>query len=146
MRFEIFAETDNYYRVLHRENAYDYRGRKKSIAKRKFLYWKQGKIDDTNYASIKKVATKIVESRVKITDKERVVLDYLIAEVERDKYILEKDVKVVGINKAEATRTIRDEKLLDSVKLKRVRLNKELKEKLSVNVKGYPTVICEVSI
>jgi len=144
LRFTIVAESENYYRVLHYRNSYDYKGKKKSISKRKFLRWKQGRIDDTNYSNVEEIATRTEE--IELTDKERLVLNYLIKEVKANKYIVEKDVVVEGINKAEATRTVRNVKLLSSVKLQRIRLNKELKRELDIDIESYPTVICEVNI
>ena len=142
MRYCIYSENENYYYILHKRNSYDL-GTKKKVSKRNFLHWKQGKIDDTNYNNIKKLAISKAEPTKKttMTPQEKEILEQLSKMLQDKSHILEGTITLDGHSKAFVGRTVRSEKLLKQYELERVRLNKELKQELNIKTKGFPFII-----
>lgn len=62
--------------------------------------------------------------------------------IEKQGYILEKDIRGKGQTETQWKRSIQE--ILDSYGLQRVRLNKELKEKFGIAGNGYPFMICKI--
>ena len=143
MRYSIYEESQNYYYLIHRRNNYCM-GVKKKISKRKFLYWRQGKINDTDYSKVNKISptkqTKVPD-KIEITAQEKEVISMLSKMLQDENYILESSIILDGHSKAFTSRTVRSEKKLNHHGLERVRTTKEIKEKLGIKSKGYPYIL-----
>lgn len=69
------------------------------------------------------------------------IAGHVLATIEEQGYILEKEVNLQGTVGAQWKKSIQE--ILDTYGLKRVRLNKELKEKYDYKDSGYPFIIVQ---
>lgn len=143
MRYNVYAESENYYYLKYYRDSYDYRGIDKRISKRNFKQWANGKINNT-VRPIKIIKPK----RNNNTDKKNITLEQkeimdIVSKMVQDKgYILERDISIDGYSKAFIGRTVRDKDILKQYNLQRIRATKKLKESLGItDIKGYPFLI-----
>lgn len=145
MYYKIYKQNESYYYIKHYKNIYDYRGSKIKVSKRDFLNWANGKIDKTDYSKIEQMqVTKNNQNTYKITDKQKIIMNYVSKAVQDKGYILESSISIDNISKALTSRTVRNEDILKQYNLRRTRATKELKEKYGITGKGYPFIIVEV--
>lgn len=143
MYYKIYRQSESYYYIKHYKNIYDYKGSKIKVSKRDFLRWSMGKIDKTNYSKIEQIqVTKNNQNTYKITDKQKIIMDYVSKTLQNKSYILESSISIDNISKALTSRTVRDEDILKQYNLRRTRATKEIKESLGItDIKGYPFLI-----
>lgn len=145
MRFKVYAESENYYHIKYYINFYDIKGIDKRIRKTNFLRWKSNKIDITDYDKVKKIQERRdTTTRVEtLTEQEKRIINLLIKNVNKQGYILVNDIEIKNISKTKIKKVIDNTELLSQFNLNKVRLNKELKQKLRITCKGYPFIICK---
>lgn len=149
MLYRVIDYQHGKYIVDYYSSTFDVYPVRLKIDRWKFKDWASGMYDksvlDGKRVDLHKLRqSKIKKSTppiVKISDKEKAILDYVSSRVGQNKYILERDIVVKGISKALITRTVKNEKLLRYYKLGRIRLNKNIKADLGITDKGYPIII-----
>lgn len=140
MRYNVYAESENYYYLKHYRNAYDYEGTDKKISKRNFLNWSNGKINDT----VRPI--KIIKSECnntgRLTLEQKEIINIVSRMVQDKGYILERDISIDNYTKTIVGATVRDKDILEQYNLQRIRATKKLKESLGItDIKGYPFLI-----
>lgn len=143
MRYNVYAESENYYYLKYYRDSYDYKGTDKKIPKRIFKHWSNGKIDDTSgTVEVRVEATRDTATRVEITQEQKEIMDIVSRMVQDKGYILERDISIDGYSKAFTGRTVRANDILKQYNLQRIRATKKLKESLGItDIKGYPFLI-----
>lgn len=148
MRYTIYAESDSHYFINNYCNIYDIKGKKKKIRKDKMIWWSIGKIDKTDYTKINYIKSEevadAIKKTIKITDKQKIIIDWLNSYFREKDYILEKDIKVKNISNAQVKKLINDDEIMEHIQLQRVRATKQSKEDLRITVNGYPFIITKL--
>lgn len=119
----------------------------------KFRDWTKGKLDkselDGDKVNLWELREKAKDNPVKntppivLSNKEKDIMDIVIDIVNKNTYVVEKDIidNVDMYSKALITRTIRNEDILNLHKLQRVRATKQIKERYNLDTNGYPFLI-----
>ncbi len=132
-------------------SVYDIKPVTVNINRWKFDKWKEGKLDKSELEGNKVILHKLRKNKSNtikkptytITDKEKEIMDIVVDKV-GNTYAIEKEVcnSIKGYSKALIQRTVRNKDILDMYKLERVRVNKEIIEKMGIDIKGYPYILC----
>ena len=143
MRYNVYAESENYYYLKHYRDSYDYKGTDKKIPKRIFKHWSIGKIDNTNGTVAVRVEPSAINvNALEITQEQKEIMDIVSRMVQDKGYILERDISIDNYTKTIVGATVRDEDILKQYHLQRTRATKKLKESLGItDIKGYPFLI-----
>jgi len=123
-------------------NVFDYKPTTLKIRKWDFDEWRIDKIEKPS-TNIKHIQEKKSKKKVNITKDEKEIMKQVLSMMQNKKYMLESDA-IEGIkhySKAKTRRTIRKNYVLDKYKLKRIRANGEIKDKLGITSKGYPIIL-----
>ncbi|NLJ65730.1 MAG: hypothetical protein GX340_00290 [Clostridiales bacterium] len=120
------------------------------IPKSQFGEWRYGKIDSTDYSKVERVQPKSTANpkmdAIKLDDKEHKIINYLMDQVLYDHYIIQSDIALKGISKAQIKRIVEDSQLLKQYGLRRIRATGAVKGQFKIEGKGngYPYIICMV--
>lgn len=123
-------------------NVFDYKPTTLKIRKWDFDEWRIDKIEKPS-TNIKHIQEKKSKKKVNITKDEKEIMKQVLSMMQNKKYMLESDA-IEGIkhySKAKTRRTIRKNYVLDKYKLKRIRANGEIKDKLGITSKGFPFIL-----
>ena len=123
-------------------NFFDYKPVKLKISKWDFDEWRIGKIQKPSQ-EIKQMQEKKKSTVDSLTTDEKEILNQVLDMMKGKDYILEKDAieNIKGFSKTKIKNTIKKKYVLSSVKLKRIRANKKVKQKYGIAGKGYPIII-----
>lgn len=138
--FKVLKESKSYYYVRYQPGFLTDLSVELKIPKSEFIEWRADKHDATDWDKVEYVKPK--KKPIKLDDKQQRIINYLVRQVDKKGYILERDIALKGISKAYIRRTIENSNLLSLYGLKRIRATKAIKDELGIASKGYPFIIC----
>ena len=138
--FKILKESKSYYYVTYQPGFLTDLSVELKIPKSEFIDWRANKHDATDWDKVEYIKPK--QKPIKLDDKQQKVINYLVRQVNKKGYILEKDIALRGISKAYIKRIVENSNLLSLCGLRRIRANKAIKNELGIASKGYPFIIC----
>ncbi len=144
MIYQIYGESKGYYFLYYYKDFLDYNPVSLKISKWDFDKWRIGKIQKPSQ-EIKQMQEKKKSVIDRSTTDEKEIMNQVLSMMQGKKYILEKDAieNVKHYSKAKTRKTIKKDYVLSSVKLKRIRANKKVKQKYGIAGKGYPIILCK---
>ena len=142
--YQIHGENRNYYYLYYYSSFLDINPVLLKISKFDFDEWRLGKIQKPSQ-EIKQIQEKKKSTVDSLTTDEKEILKQVLDMMKGKDYILEKDAieNIKHYSKAKTRKTIKKEYVLSSVKLKRIRANKKVKQKYGIAGKGYPIILCK---